>query len=159
MNKQDYDKTKHRIFTSMEERLQWLALLKKAEKKGMHIQTFKEKKMSKNTSPGLAKTQVNKWVVKPRDFVRFIYNRTVRVGVVNKITEKNLIVEVAEGFKSFSIEKIRLENPDTCIMKIRGRNIWYNGVSWIAKQNDTGTLATVGSVGASILLVDRKKGE
>ena len=92
--------------------------------------------MSKNTSPTIEKTQVNSWVVKPQDFVRFIYNSEVRIGVVHKITEKNIVVETSEGFRSFTTEKIRQENSDTiltCIVKNRGRKITHNGLNWTSQ--------------------------
>jgi lipopolysaccharide export LptBFGC system permease protein LptF len=90
-----------------------------------------EKKMSANTSPTIEQTIINGFTVEPQDFVRFIYNSTIRVGVVHKITERNLIVETQNGIRSFTIEKI-LDEPNS-IVKLRGGNISFNGVNWTSQ--------------------------
>ena len=87
--------------------------------------------MSANTSPTIEQTIINGFTVEPQDFVRFIYNSTIRVGVVHKITERNLIVETQNGIRSFTIEKI-LDEPNS-IVKLRGGNISFNGVNWTSQ--------------------------
>lgn len=74
---------------------------------------------------------------------KFIYNNEVRIGRVERITEKTILVETKDGFRSFKLNQITKENDEVHIVKYRGAVIRWNGNNW---ESDSGEVVRLENI-------------